>query len=709
MQSVTKAIYYLIILFPALLCAQETDTTRTTLEEVVVTGQIEPQSLKKSVFNVRVITRQDIQQQAAVNLADLLNQYINITVMPNSTNGRSTISMFGLDGQYMKVLVDNVPLVSDTGLGNNTDLSQINLDDVEQIEIIEGAMGVTHGANAVSGILNIITKKSSKYKWEAFAAIQEETAGKEYAWFDKGRHIQSLKISNNINDNWFASIGANRTQFAGFYGDREGKEHTVNDGRRGYIWLPEEQLVTNAMLSYKKNGFRAFYKFEYLTEAISYYNFAVQSDFIPPSTILKFSNDERFLTERFYHHLNGTGRLWNRVNYNVSVSHQKQERDYEKFKYYIETDDEVNNSRVTNNAVEVLYSTGTFSNFFESKKVNLQLGYETVNTNGFALVDGENQIPVEVRRRLENYDIFLSGEVNITDRFSMRPGYRYSFQSAFNDQHAVSLGLRQLLNHGMEARASVGRSYRTPNFDELYSRLVFSGHYFIGNPSLSPEAGLSYEVSLKKNTSFSAGGMLSNSLIVSFLDIDDKIDMALVGFEPSGNTPIYQYINISKYRMWNISTTHQYAFNNFNARLGASLIGISQEINNGSAVSDDKFLYSLQLNTVLSYNLPKWNTLFSVYYKFNGRQQRFYESTNGNGDPVYKISTLDAYSWLDASIRKTFFKDRFDVTLGARNLLDIVNIQQTQNTAGSAHAASTDILLGYGRSYFLRLSYNFNF
>ena len=45
------------------------------------------------------------------------------------------------------------------GLGNNTDLTQLNLDDVQQIEIVEGSMGVEYGANAVSGIINIITKE----------------------------------------------------------------------------------------------------------------------------------------------------------------------------------------------------------------------------------------------------------------------------------------------------------------------------------------------------------------------------------------------------------------------------------------------------------------------------------------------------------------------------------------------------------------------
>ncbi|MGQ3085656.1 TonB-dependent receptor plug domain-containing protein, partial [Flavobacterium sp.] len=233
MQNGTKAILCIFLFSGFMATAQEiaTDSIKTEeLEEVVVTGQIEPQSIKRSVFNVKVISRDDIQRQAANNLADVLNQYLNIMVQPNSAEGRSTVSMFGLDGQYLKILVDNIPLVSDTGLGNNIDLTQINLDDIDHIEIIEGAMGVTHGANAVSGIINIITKKSILNKWEINATMQEETIGGEYApLYDKGRHLQALRAAHTVNSNWFVSIGGNRNDFTGFKDTRGGRDYTDYD------------------------------------------------------------------------------------------------------------------------------------------------------------------------------------------------------------------------------------------------------------------------------------------------------------------------------------------------------------------------------------------------------------------------------------------------------------------------------------------------
>ena len=688
--------------------AQETpqDSTKTNaLSEVVVTGQFEPQSIKKSVFNVRVITQKDIKQLAANNLADVLNQYLNIIVQPSGSDGRSTVSLFGLDGQYFKILVDNVPLVSDNGLGNNIDLTQINLNDVERIEIIEGSMGVTHGANAVSGVLNIITKKASSQKWELSALLQEETVGDEYSWFKKGRHIQGLKVGHTFK-NWYVSVGSNRNDFTGYLGDKNGKDYTVNDGTRGYSWLPKEQWVTNTMLSYWRNDFRFFYKFEYMNETVDHYNQTVYSVSNPPFGETRRADDSHYYTTRFYHHANATGKLFKQLQYNVSVSHQMQKREEENLKYNLNTHTEENKDRDKDQSSEVLYSTGTISNFFTDKKFDMQFGYEAVNENGFSRVIAENNFLKEVRKRVENYDFFLSGELNVTSKFSIRPGVRYSLQSLFENQYAASLAFKYLLKEDLELRASFGRSYRTPNFEELYSEIIFSGHYFVGNDKLIPETSTSYEASIKKATVFSESAKLSSNLTVNFLDVNDRISMALVELTPIAKS---QYINISKYQMWNAAFTNQFSYKEFSFNTGVSLVGISQQINNLEAVSSDKFLYTLQFNSSISYSVPKWKSVFSLYYKYNGKQQQYTGSFDEEGKPTFRLSAISPFSWMDASAKKTFYKDRFEVTLGARNLLNITNVQQTQANAGAAHPTSGNVLLGYGRSYFLKLMYNLNF
>jgi len=683
-----------------------TDSVKVNqLKDVIVTAQFSPQSLKKAVNNVRVITKEDIRKLAATNLADVLNQYLNITITPSSGTGRSTVSMFGLDGSYFKILVDNVPIVSDTSMGNNIDLTQINLDDIEQVEIIEGSSGVTHGAGAVSGILNIITKKSAKYKWDINVFSQEETVGEEYAFFNKGKHIQSVKVSNNISDNWFASFGFNRNDFAGYLDDRKGENYTESDGLRGYTWLPKIQYFTNGIISYSKNSFKAFYRFDYLNENIDYYNPTLIIVANPPFGENIFARDKRYKTERFYHHFNMIGSLLS-LNYNVTISHQKQTRNTEDFTFNFQTGREEGNTTTKFQEANVIYSIGTLSNFFKNSKADLQIGYEITNNLGYALVDGENQTLVPVEKRFENYDFFVASEINMTDRFLVRTGLRASIQTKFDAQSASSIGLRYLFNHNIEVRASMGKSYRVPTFEELYSKIKFSGHQFYGNENLIPELSTSLDFSIKKTTSFSNDARLSHKVSAGYLDIDNRIDMAYVGFEPGTTDPVYQYININTYKMWNISTTHQFEYKNWNAMAGIIYVGLSQVIDNGEAISDDRFLYNLQANASLSYDWKKANMLFSVYYKFNGKQQQF-ASTVENNQAVYRLSEIESYSFLDASVRKSFFSNQFELTLGARNLLDVTRINQ--GIATGAHSTSSDILLGYGRSYFLKLLYNLNF
>lgn len=693
-----------IILKLCTISAQEKsqDTTRVNqLQEVVVTAQFEPQSIKKSVHNVRVITRKDIENQAATNLSDVLNQYLNITIIPNSGTGQSSVSLFGLDGSYFKVLVDNVPIVSDNSMGNNIDLTQISLDDIEQIEIIEGSMGVTHGANAVSGILNIITKKNSKYKWQINAFVQEETVGEEYKAFQEGRHIQSFKISSKINSNWFASLGVNRNDFRGYLDTKKGKNYTGSDLLRGYTWLPREQFFSNATINYHKNSFRAFYKFDYLNETIDYYNSSIISIANPPFGINLFANDARFLTQRFYHHLNLTGILFH-LKYNISFSHQKQTREEEDFRFNFQNNTEENTSTIKQQQADVVYSTGTISNFFPNEKVDFQLGYELVNTKGFALVDGENQSKVPISKRLENYDFFVASEIKPNDKFSIRPGIRASIQSHFNSQYASSLGLKYQFNNDLETRFSLGKSYRVPTFEELYSKIKFSGHQFYGNENLIPEKSTSYEISAKKKFLFNQN-LAESKFALSYLDVDDRIEMAYVGTED--NSPVYQYININSYKMWNVSMNHSVKIDNFNFNLGAIMVGVSQVIDDGEAVSSDKFLYNFQGNLSLNYELQKWSTLFSIYYKYNGKQQQFQRTTE-NTQPIYKLSEIEGYSFMDASIRKSILNKKIEITIGARNLLDVTRINQ--GFTEGAHSSSSAIVLGYGRSYFLKIMYNLN-
>jgi outer membrane receptor for ferrienterochelin and colicins len=144
------------------------------LGEVVVTAQYRPTNVENSVFKMRVITAQKIQAMGAQNLRDVLANELNIRISQDNILG-SGINMQGISGQNVKILVDGVPVVG--RLNGNIDVSQLVMDNVERIEVIEGPLSVVYGTDALAGTINIITKKSQLRKFSFNAGSYNESNG----------------------------------------------------------------------------------------------------------------------------------------------------------------------------------------------------------------------------------------------------------------------------------------------------------------------------------------------------------------------------------------------------------------------------------------------------------------------------------------------------------------------------------------------------
>ncbi|WP_452600090.1 TonB-dependent receptor plug domain-containing protein [Pontimicrobium sp. MEBiC01747] len=686
----------------------EKDSTNVeALNEVVVTGQYNAQSVKKSVFEVKVINRREIEQRATNNLADLLNQSLNINVTPNTSTGKSGVSLFGLDAQYFKILIDNVPVINEEGVGNNVDLTLINLDDIQQIEIVEGAMGVQYGANAVSGVINIITKKSSRSKTALTIYAQEETVGSEYEWFDKGRHIQSVKIGHNITDNLFGNIAYTRNDFGGFWNNRQGEAYDRNDGLRGHLWLPKAQHNAKLLLDYKKKKFNIFYKFDFFNERINKYNSTVDlNENSATATSDPLALDEIYRNNRYIHHLNSNGLIANKINYNISWSYQEQKKDLETYTYRIRRDEKLNKQEGEYLSRTALFSRGTFSNIIQTATFNLQAGYELTNEKGFGsplaiTIDPDENL---VEQKLNNYDVFASSEININNQFSLRPGARVSFTNLFDNQYVFSLSSKYAFKNDLELRAIVGSANRTPNYDELFTYFVDVNHNVQGNPNLNPETGLSAFIHVKKKyTLFNEKIRIKHKISTSYIAINDRIELIVVEQSPLA----FKYNNIDSYKSFGVFTENTIAYNRFKVNLGVSLLGISKILDSNTSAKDD-FLYNFQLNTNINYVVPDWNTAFALYFKYIGQQHQFVERTNAEGNQEFQKGTTEGYSWLDATVKKSFLDKKIEATFGVRNLLDVTSVNTTAFSGGAHNGPPTNLLLGYGRSYFLKLAYNLN-
>ncbi|UII78372.1 TonB-dependent siderophore receptor [Flagellimonas sp. CMM7] len=712
------------ICFATILCfvshSQQADSVKVetiksvqNLKEVVVTGESKVMSLSKKLFAVGVLDKKDIAKVAGNNLADVLNYNLNITITPDASSGRSTVSMFGLDGQYVKILVDGIPMTSDNGIGNNIDITQINLEDVERIEIVEGSMGVLYGDNAVAGVINIVTKRGLEgdYAWQIQLSAQEETVGPEYSLFDEGRHIQNFKVSNQVNDKLGYSIGASRNDYAGFYNDFRGENYVniqdntvVNDGLRGTEWNPKEQITTYGNVNLNLGKHNIFYKLQYYDEVVTVFDRNVTGRLDTATGLVNpTALDEIYETDRFVNNLNISGPIKGQTTYNFFFSQQNQKRYFQQYVYNILQ--QGIESFITDNlsqSSEIWYSKGFVSNMVpKSDFFNLQLGYEFTCQSGFdAIATGEYSNDV-VENTLKNYDFFGVVDFNLTDNLSIYPGARFTNNSQFGNKLIWSLSSTYDLTDTFKLKAIFGSAFRAPNFEELFFYFVDANHNVQGNPNLQPEDGISVFVNLENKFKVTQTGFLKSAIKSYYFDIQDKIASVVVPDE--NDRSLFTFANVDYSKILGFSWENSLKVKNWQVGLGATYMGESTAINESSTSNSD-YLWSFNLQSSLGYTIPRLKTTISTQLKYTGRTQVILEGADG-----LVVGQTDDFTWMDASFRTDLTK-YLEITLGARNIFNIVTVNASDVPSGTHNSSTTaSRLFGNGRSYFLKLLYNLNF
>jgi outer membrane cobalamin receptor len=132
-----------------------------TLDPVVVTGTAYPAELSKSTGSVTVITGEEIEASHAVSVGELLEQVPGLYVdQPASRGGVTSVYIRGGDPNFTLVLIDGVKVNDPTNSrGGSFDFSALSTDNIERIEIVRDPMSSLYGSDALSGVINIITKK----------------------------------------------------------------------------------------------------------------------------------------------------------------------------------------------------------------------------------------------------------------------------------------------------------------------------------------------------------------------------------------------------------------------------------------------------------------------------------------------------------------------------------------------------------------------
>lgn len=166
--------------------------SRETMEDIVITGTLKPVTYLQSPVAVQVYSSAFLKKNPTCNIFDALQMVNGVRPQINcNVCNTGDIHINGLEGPYAMTLIDGMPIVS--ALGTVYGLSGIPNSLVEKIEIVKGPASSLYGSEAVSGLINIITKNATKaplISVDAFA-----TSYKEYN-IDLGVALKAGKNAN---------------------------------------------------------------------------------------------------------------------------------------------------------------------------------------------------------------------------------------------------------------------------------------------------------------------------------------------------------------------------------------------------------------------------------------------------------------------------------------------------------------------------------
>lgn len=651
------------------------------IDDVVITAQYAPTSVEKSVHKVKVISRQKMDNMAAVNVQDVLTNELNVRISQDNILG-SGLSLQGINGQNVKILIDGVPVIG--RLDGQIDLGQINLNNVERIEIVEGPLSVNYGSNALAGTINIITKKNQKEKLHLGVNAYTENIGKynletNIGYSPNENHNLNLSVGRNYFDGW----NPDDDFLPSFSAERA-------DSGRAKQWNPKEQYFGRLQYNYKVKELLFSYKGELFTEKIS--NFG-----LPRRTLDSYvAFDDYYHTNRIDNALFAQGKLNNKLNLKWTAAYNDYERIKEaKRKDLVSLESTIIPESATNDAQDtstfnLFMSRGSIATANDSNWFNYEIGYDINIENATGeRIEGTEQ-------KLGDYAAFISTEVKALNKIIIKPAVRYSYNTKYNAPITPSVNLKFAKKNSI-VRFSYAKGFRAPSLKELYFNFNDINHSLFGNSDLKAEKSNNYTASIRQKILVSET-LFKIELAGFYNEIYDQISFAQTS-TTTGDSLIY--FNIGKSHTKGLNLTLSANYENLTANLGASYIGRSNRLSSESVVDD--FSYSTEVTGNVSYTFKKPQITISAFAKHQGELPGFSYDTNGE---IVK-QTIESYQIVDATLAKNFLKKKINVAIGCKNILNVQNVDS--NISSGAHSVSNgSISVGTGRTAFVRLKMNLN-
>ena len=628
------------------------------IDQVVVTAQYTPDDPRNSVYEVKVIKQEKIERLGANSLNDVLAQETNVRLAQDNVLG-SSLSMQGLSGEQIKIMVDGVPVIG--RMKGNIDVSQINLNNTQRIEIIEGPMSVQYGTNALGGVINLITDYKKMEGLNARINGYYESAGVYNA--DAGIGFGKK--------NHYVDLSGGRYFFDGY---------SETDTLRYQDWKPKEQYFGTLKYGY---GFK---RLQFTAKGDAYYE-KITNRGKPRAPYYVTAFDDIYQTHRYNGSLSLRGEILENHYIDQIIAYNYYERiknTYFKDLSTLEMTLTPNPGDQNTSRFDAWLIRGFMSRNKPEKIFNYQVGYD-VN-----IETGEGNRIEGGKKMIGDYAVFTSFNFKPIDALALQAAVRWSYNTEYRAPLTPAVHLRWKPIQELVARASYARGFRAPSLKELYLDFVDVNHNIQGNPDLSAEHSHNVSASLDyaRRTNEHRTHFVPSFF---FNDIRDMITLA-----QSGDAVEYTYINIEHYQTLGGEFTIGYSFKKLAVDLGTGMIGRKSS-------GEDSFNFSPDFSAQASYTIPKAEITVSLFNKFNGKQNFFVTDEFGE----LSEQSMEAYNLLDISLNRKFWKNKISLTAGVKNLLDVNNVSATGST-GLHGGDSGEAVVAWGRTFFASLKLSFS-
>lgn len=439
------------VVLPAALAAQQTDTAR--IAPTVVTATRVPIAADASPAAVSVISGEELRMRGVTTVEAALRSLPGVQFAQSGGQGaNSALFLRGGESKYVKVLVDGVP-VNDPG--GSFDFGTLTVDDVERIELVRGPVSVVYGADAVTGVIQIFTRRGH-------GAPQASVAARGGSY---GARDLDGTVSGALGDGDY-SLGLARHATKGIYPFNSGYGSTVLSGGTRLKLDPRTDLrvdlrYTDYLFHYPTNGggqlvdSNAFRSQDRTTVAVDLGRFwtpAVETRITLTSNATAGGTDDRPDTP-------ASGGF-------ESVD------------------------RTRHRGAEL--------------RTNIGLAPATTLTAGVQAEQEDQRTESQsVFGTFQSTDIFHASRRNdaayaqlLTNvaAASLTAGARLDHNQQFGDFGTYRVGANWHLPSATRLRASVGTAFREPSFFENYAT-----GYVSGNPDLQPERSLAWEAAVSQS------------------------------------------------------------------------------------------------------------------------------------------------------------------------------------------------------------------